>query len=439
MIELEYLTKEEQKDVSRNIEDFFIVSKKVRQFSSTFEQLKTLVNKDLHQTLWLFITGSAKALRYNNTRFHLTLKKSRYSEANNKTKQKHSVDKVKKVIDVLEREGYITFYKGYHVSEEDKMLSFVDMHLPFIKLFSIPLCKKFGMAREYDLVEMYKTEYHTSGNGRRKKVKTQLSVDGLYGVGKIRASLFNYNKLLNISAIYVGGLKVNNLVYKRVFEDTLFAHGRWYTLSDFQSNSRVERQTIIINGMQCVEVDLRSCQPSILYSWSGVEKPKDFDPYAIDISGDLCKAELRSLCKVALLCILFNDSRRSAASALVDHIESDKKKVDKEYSSLYIIPKLVTKVLDGLESANAPIAGHFYSGGLWKRLQYADSSICEFVINHFTNKGIPVISIHDSWVIGCKYKQELIDVMREAWIRVVKDNGVNFGYTVEFDNIRKEK
>lgn len=439
MIELKYLTKEEQQSVSRNIEDFFIVSKKVRQFSSTFDELKNLFSKDLHQTLWLFITGSAKALRYNNTRFHLTLKISRYAEANRKTKQKHSVSKVKSVIDILEANGYITFYKGYYISDEDRMLSFVDMHLPFIKLFSIPMCKKFGMAREYDLIEMYKTEYTIKPNGRRKKVKTQLPTDGLYGIGKLKATLYSYNKLINISDIFINGLRVNNLIYKRVFEDTLFAHGRWYTLSDFQSHSKLERQPIIINGMQCVEIDLKSCQPSILYSWSGLEKPKGLDPYKIELSGDFTNSELRSLCKVALLCILFNDSRRAAASALVDHLESDKKKVDKQYASLYDIPKLVTKVLNGLQETNRAISEHFYSGGLWKRLQYADSSICEYVIKHFTAKGVPVISIHDSWVIGCKYKEELIEVMEAAWKHVVKDDGLNFGYSIEFDNSDKEK
>jgi hypothetical protein len=49
-----------------------------------------------------------------------------------------------------------------------------------------------------------------------------------------------------------------------------------------------------------------------------------------------------------------------------------------------------------------PIKKFFYSGaGL--SLQYIDALIAEKVLNHFTNLIIPVLCVHDSFIIQSKY------------------------------------
>jgi hypothetical protein len=50
-----------------------------------------------------------------------------------------------------------------------------------------------------------------------------------------------------------------------------------------------------------------------------------------------------------------------------------------------------------------PIKKYFYSGaGL--SLQYIDALIAEMVLNHFTNLKIPVLCVHDSFIIQSKYR-----------------------------------
>ena len=56
----------------------------------------------------------------------------------------------------------------------------------------------------------------------------------------------------------------------------------------------------------------------------------------------------------------------------------------------------------------------FYSGqGL--RLQYIDSQLAERVMLHFANKGVPVLPVHDSFIIAAQHQQELVTVMKRVF------------------------
>ena len=60
------------------------------------------------------------------------------------------------------------------------------------------------------------------------------------------------------------------------------------------------------------------------------------------------------------------------------------------------------------------IADAFYSGqGL--RLQHIDSQLAERVMVHFANKGVPVLPVHDSFIIAAQYQQELVAVMKRVF------------------------
>lgn len=44
-----------------------------------------------------------------------------------------------------------------------------------------------------------------------------------------------------------------------------------------------------------------------------------------------------------------------------------------------------------------------------------DSRITEYVIRHFTNKNVPVLTVHDSYIINYAYGEELRVVLKEAY------------------------
>ena len=48
------------------------------------------------------------------------------------------------------------------------------------------------------------------------------------------------------------------------------------------------------------------------------------------------------------------------------------------------------------------------------KLLAMDGRITAKVINHFTNKGIPVLTVHDSYLVDTEYQKELNEVMNKA-------------------------
>ena len=74
------------------------------------------------------------------------------------------------------------------------------------------------------------------------------------------------------------------------------------------------------------------------------------------------------------------------------------------------------------------IADAFYSGqGL--RLQYIDSQLAERVMLHFANKGVPVLPVHDSFIIAAQHQQELVTVMKR--VLSVRFDGVDIKVTMK--------
>jgi hypothetical protein len=63
---------------------------------------------------------------------------------------------------------------------------------------------------------------------------------------------------------------------------------------------------------------------------------------------------------------------------------------------------------------------HLFFTGIGTKLQYFDSLIAEHVINHFTRLGIPVLSVHDSFVIQSDKANELKTQMWDTYYKVVK-------------------
>lgn len=78
--------------------------------------------------------------------------------------------------------------------------------------------------------------------------------------------------------------------------------------------------------------------------------------------------------------------------------------------------------MEAIEQAHTPISPFFYSGA-WKSLQRQDSGMAEKIMVHFTDRDIPVLMVHDSFLVAQQHEQELHDVMS----RVLADEALKFG------------
>ena len=85
-----------------------------------------------------------------------------------------------------------------------------------------------------------------------------------------------------------------------------------------------------------------------------------------------------------------------------------------------------------LEKRHA-IEDAFYSGqGL--RVRYIDSQLAEQVMLHFAGKGVPVLPVHDSFIIAAQHQQELVAVMKRVFGE--RFGGADIRVTVHRTSIR---
>ena len=180
------------------------------------------------------------------------------------------------------------------------------------------------------------------------------------------------------------------LVYNRIFKGDMKTGGRLY--GGIQSLPRPERYSVTIDGEPAAEIDFKSLHPRLLWAEKGLDAPEDC--YAI-------KCAPRGAAKKLLL-VAFNCKSRSAA------ISAARRAAVKDGMDITGINW--SDALDELMELHAPIKDGFFSC-CWGPLQYSESCIMLDVIEHFTNKGIVCLGVHDSAIVQKRYENELKEVM----------------------------
>ena len=79
--------------------------------------------------------------------------------------------------------------------------------------------------------------------------------------------------------------------------------------------------------------------------------------------------------------------------------------------------KLMQKIFDTHKTITK-----FFNKGRGLELQYLDSCIAEAVLMHFTKQGIACLCVHDSFIVEDRYKDELGDVMKEEYKKLIGFN-----------------
>jgi len=207
----------------------------------------------------------------------------------------------------------------------------------------------------------------------------------------------------------------------RVFNRGSFEKGGRFYGGWWQDCPSEIRSRILLDGRPTVELDYPCHLPTILYAMKGIayRKEIDGDAYEIDLPDELLtcivketggKIALREVYKKLLL-IAINTSPESVPKAF----RGDWSKGAPEK---HLTDKTLYRLLSLLRSRHTPIANYFHTGaGL--DVQNIDSRMTERIVEHFTRKGIPVLTIHDSYVIPAQYEAELREQMDKARSHVI--------------------
>lgn len=249
-------------------------------------------------------------------------------------------------------------------------------------------------------------------------------------ITRMRGELQSYNRVLLNSFIDCPTLDepvvLRTGAYGKVFKQALdhhhhfvrriFSRGSWGLNGRFygawwQLIPGAMRRDIYINDTPTVEVDFKGLHVSLLSAEQGVELQGD--PYlllGLTLPG-VPAVLLRALVKQLVLTALNAKDRKSAFQSFRDGWSANhygKGMTNEELS--FLLDAFTTQYphLKELVCADQGI-----------RLMNVDARIAEKVHHHFTQQGVPVLSVHDSFIIDYTRVTELKRVMADASAAVV--------------------
>jgi hypothetical protein len=195
------------------------------------------------------------------------------------------------------------------------------------------------------------------------------------------------------------------------------------------------RPDIRIDNIPTTEIDYSGHHVVLLYAavahinyWSEIggdvyDIPKaDFFPGKLDLKGKAKKAANRQCLKYLVLMLINAKNEEDAFDGFRQRIReqhpdwwqetTDGHGISWDNVSLNAITHLIRE-------KHEPIAKHFGSGAGVK-LQYIDSEITTRILNFFTERGVVVLPVHDSYVVQEEWGETLRYVMEEEWRNQLK-------------------
>ena len=187
-------------------------------------------------------------------------------------------------------------------------------------------------------------------------------------------------------------IKLHRQTIKRVFNSLDFNVGGRFYGGWWQNIPKAYRSLVTIDGKRTVEFDYSTFYPVMLYALKGLELSGD--AYDIGIG-----QENRGLVKE-----LFNSMVHSP----------EPKNRPPRGVRLRHTGKSFRELRDLIYIKHEPIRDMFYCG-MGNRLQFYDSQIAEQVMLYFAKRDVPVLPVHDSFLIQGGLKIDLIEVMRKVF------------------------
>lgn len=297
------------------------------------------------------------------------------------------------LIDVLNEKGFLQIKRGYKMEREARKSRIWATE----KL--LEYCPEFSTAVIYDPVQLVILK---DADGKLKEYKDTAKTY------KIRAILKKANAVNGKADIRYREYTLAPFLHA-VFREKFTLYGRLHTRGyrHYQGFSGEERKEITINGDQTIELDFSGLHPHLLYAKQGIQFFGD--PYSIVDD----RPEARPFLKQILLSMLNNKDETTAEKTGNYWLYNNhgERKSLKEIGITRARPSI-----DAFKQAHKPIAHHFCNGKkTGMRIMNLDAQIALDIIKHFTKQNIPILSIHDSFIVQKRYKNELWQVMHRTY------------------------
>ena len=208
---------------------------------------------------------------------------------------------------------------------------------------------------------------------------------------------------------------------RRIFNDCSWRRGGRFYGGWWQRINKEDRSKIMIDGERTIEIDFSGLHIVLLYAEENINYYEEFcgsDPYDISIPELTDHPDFsRWLAKITILIAVNARNETSAFGAIREKARDEPTKpkgrsLDNDF---------LRSVLTLLREKHSPIADKFCSGA-GVDLQYKDSQITEHIIKHFAidrvatgGTPVPILTIHDSYILAEEYAGELWEQMQIAW------------------------
>lgn len=240
-------------------------------------------------------------------------------------------------------------------------------------------------------------------------------------LSKMRDDLYRYNAAIAKHRVTLDGRRIQTALVRK-FARSLDEGGRFYR-AEYQGMKKNDRARLLIDGEPTVELDFSALHPTLLYLQLGLPVPED--PYQAVVPRDDYKLALNIAINArdagqAERCIArkiaagrINKERE--AQGLDDLTEAEERRLAPTDEDKSRAERAVEQL------ASDPLSVRYYSGD-GARLQRVDSDIAALVLTDLMREGIPVLCIHDSFIVAAKHQKALHDEMVAAFQRVTQTN-----------------
>ena len=257
-----------------------------------------------------------------------------------------------------------------------------------------------------EVVELWKRKVYVSKNREKRYLA---KYEDTAETHRIRSILEKTNEVNSQAEIVYHSTKLSTALVA-MFHDKFTLGGRMYTRgrNHYQGLHKEDRWEIMINGQQTVEIDYSGLFPYLLYAMEGGQCWQD--PYSVVNDNPVARPFLKKI----LLCMVNADwveAQRGANNELLNNISN------KERQALASIGiTRASPLMDRFMEVHTTIVHHLCTGkqtGL--RLMNQESKIALDIINHFTSQSVPILCIHDSFIVIRTYADELDEVMKNTY------------------------
>lgn len=192
----------------------------------------------------------------------------------------------------------------------------------------------------------------------------------------------------------------------RVFNRRSFEHGGRFVGGWWVSCPRELRKRIFINDWPTTEIDFSGLHIVLLYALEGIEywRQIDRDPYLIEkpkfIQND---RDCRDAVKRLMLVTLNAADQESAFRAF--RSEADTGHYFKRFKDAQL-----AEILAQISKVHEPIQSYFNSDWGTRLMRY-DSTIAWETMREFVDEEIPILCVHDSFIVPTGYEKKLIEEM----------------------------